>query len=80
MKEVRKRRVFIVIGVLFILVGIILIWFNIPYSPVKRDFQKDIDALISENQLQINDEVFEEEDFTRIEKQSLNLFIISIIL
>lgn len=66
MKEVRKRKVFIVIGVLFILVGIILIWFNIPYSPVKRDFQKDIDALISENQLQINDEVFEEEDFSSL--------------
>ena len=54
------------IGVLLILIGITLIWFRIPYSPVKRDFQKDIDALISENQLQINDEVFEKEDFSNL--------------
>lgn len=64
--KLRKRKMFILIGVLFVLVGIILIWFHIPYSPVKRDFQKDIDTLMSENQLQTTDDVFTEEDFSRL--------------
>ncbi len=56
---------FIVIGVLFVLIAMILIWFHIPYSPVKRDFQNDVDTIMSENQLQIKNEVFTEEDFSR---------------
>ena len=66
MKKVRKRKVFLVIGVLLVLIGMILIWFHIPYSPVKRDFQKDIDTLMSENQLRINNEVFTKEDFSSL--------------
>lgn len=57
---------FILIGVLFVLIGIILIWFHVPYSPVKRDFQNDIGALMSENQLHTNNEVFTEEDFSSL--------------
>lgn len=56
---------FIVIGVLFALIAMILIWFHIPYSPVKRDFQNDVDTIMSENQLQTKNEVFTEEDFSR---------------
>lgn len=55
---------FIVIGVLLVFIGMILIWFHIPYSPVKRDFQKDIDTLMSENQLRTYNEVFTEKDFS----------------
>lgn len=57
---------FILIGGLFVLIGIILIWFYVPYSPVKRDFQNDIDALMSENQLRTNNEVFTKEDFSSL--------------
>lgn len=57
---------YIVIGVLLVLIGTILIWFHIPYSPVKRDFQNDIDALMSENQLQTSNKVFTEEDFNNL--------------
>ena len=57
---------FIVIGVLLVLIGMILIWFHVPYSPVKKDFQNDIDTLISENQLRTNNEVFTEEDFSSL--------------
>ena len=57
---------FIIIGVLLVLIGMILIWFHIPYSFVKRDFQNDINALMSENQLRTNDEVFTEEDFSSL--------------
>lgn len=53
---------FIVIGVLLVLIGMILIWFQIPYSPVKSDFQKNIDTLMSKNRLQTSNEVFTEED------------------
>lgn len=57
---------FLVIGVLCVLIGLILIWFHIPYSPVKRDFQNDIDAVMLQNQLQTNNEVFTEEDFSSL--------------
>ena len=57
---------YIVIGVLLVLIGTILIWFHIPYSPIKRDFQNDIDALMSENQLQTINKVFTEEDFNNL--------------
>ena len=49
--KLRKRKMFIIIGVLLVLIGMILIWFHIPYSPVKSDFQNDIDSLMSENRL-----------------------------
>lgn len=64
--KLRKRKMFILIGGLFVLIGIILIWFYVPYSPVKRDFQNDIDALMSENQLRTNNEVFTKEDFSSL--------------
>ena len=57
---------FITIGVLLVLIGMILLWFHIPYSPVTRGFQNDIDALMSQNQLQINNKVFTEEDFSSL--------------
>lgn len=64
--KLRKRKMFILIGGLFVLIGIILIWFYVPDSPVKRDFQNDIDALMSENQLRTNNEVFTKEDFSSL--------------
>lgn len=57
---------FVVIGALLIIVGIIMIWFNIPYSPVKSDFRKDVDILMSENQLQTTNEEFTEDDFAHL--------------
>ena len=66
MKKVGKRKMFAVIGVMLLFAGLILVWFHIPYSPVKSDFQKDVDTLISENQLQTNHEVFTEKDFSHL--------------
>ena len=57
---------FIVIGVLFALIVMILIWFHIPYSPVKRDIQNDVDTIMFENQLQTKNEVFTEGDFNNL--------------
>lgn len=62
MKKTRERKMIVAFGGLLVLVGMILIWFHIPYSPLKRTFQKDIHAIMSENRLQ-NNEVFTEDDF-----------------
>lgn len=66
MKKERKRKMFIAIGALFIITGMIIIWFQIPYSPVKRDFQKDINRLKTENQLQTEGGVFTQDDFSHL--------------
>lgn len=66
MKKVGKRKMLAVIGVMLLFVGVIFVWFYIPYSPVKGDFQKDVDTLISENQLQTDHEVFTEKDFSHL--------------
>lgn len=57
---------FVVIGVLLIIVGAIMIWFNIPYSPTKSEFNNDVNRLISENKLQNESELFTEEDFSAL--------------
>ena len=66
MKKARKRKMFIAIGVLFVLVGTLTIWFNISYSPVKSNFKNDIATLLTENQLSADDEVFTDSDFSRL--------------
>lgn len=57
---------FIVIGALLLIVGGILIWFHIPYSPVKSEFQKDISNLKSGMPLCKADEVFKSEEFSHL--------------
>lgn len=57
---------FVVIGILLIIVGAIMIWFNISYSPTKSEFNRDIDRLISENKLQNEGELFTEDDFSAL--------------
>ncbi|MGN0735622.1 MAG: DUF6544 family protein, partial [Anaerovoracaceae bacterium] len=64
MKKVRKRKMFIAIGVSFVLIGALMIWLNIPYSPVKKQFQNDISALMTENQLSVDNEDFTDRDFS----------------
>ena len=66
MKKARERKMFVAIGVLLILVGILTIWFNISYSPVKKQFQNDVAALLNENQLSVDNEVFTEKDFSHL--------------
>lgn len=64
--KARKRRMFIVLGIFLVIAGALVIWFNISYSPVKKEFQNDISALMIENQLAIDDEVFTEKDFSHL--------------
>ncbi len=64
--KVRKKRIFIALGILLVIVGALVIWFNIPYSPVKKQFQNDINALLAENQLSVDNELFTEKDFSHL--------------
>lgn len=53
---------YIMLGVLFVLTGLAFIWFHIPYSPIRHDFNKDVKDLIAENQITKN-ERFTKSDF-----------------
>ncbi|MEG2686686.1 MAG: hypothetical protein RR954_06170 [Christensenellaceae bacterium] len=66
MKKDRKRKMMIVLGILLVLIGAIIIWFRVPYSPVKKDFQNDVKALIAENQIRTEQELFAKEDFSKL--------------
>lgn len=66
MKKARKRKMFIALGMLLVIVGALVIWFNIPYSPVKKQFQSDITALLAKNQLSADNELFAEKDFSHL--------------
>lgn len=63
MKKVRNREMLIAIGIIFVLVGVLMVWFNISYSPVKKQFQNDVDSLVENNKLLDENEVFTKEDF-----------------
>lgn len=57
---------FIIIGVFLVLIGVLMIWFNISYSPVKKQFQNDLDVLLAENKLSSVEEVFIDNDFSHL--------------
>lgn len=58
--------IMIIVGIIFILIGLILIWFNIPFSPLKSDFNKDITILISDNNISQSKQVYTNEDFSKL--------------
>ncbi len=55
-----------IIVILLIIIGVVLIWFHIPYSPVKKEFSKDIEALKRENRLGQQGGLFKREDFSQL--------------
>lgn len=63
MKKVRNSEMLIAVGIIFVLVGVLMVWFNISYSPVKKQFQNDVDSLVKNNKLLGENEVFTKEDF-----------------
>lgn len=64
--KARERKMFVAIGVMLVIVGALMIWFAIPYSPVKKQFQNDIAALSAENKLSADGELFTEKDFSQL--------------
>ena len=51
-------------GILLVLIGTLLIWFSLSYSPVKKQFQNDISLLVENNRLSDANEEFTETDFS----------------
>ena len=56
----------VALGILLAIAGILGIWFTIPYSPLKKEFQSKIEALKIQNQLPVGNEVFTETDFSHL--------------
>ncbi len=57
---------FIALGILLVSVGVLVIWLNIPYSPVKKQFQNDVSSLMTKKHLLVDNELFTEEDFSHL--------------
>ena len=57
---------FIVCGILLAVIGTLAIWLNISYSPVKEQFKNDVTALLTENRLTADSELFTEKDFSHL--------------
>jgi hypothetical protein len=58
----RGKKMAVAIGILLILIGIVTVYFNIPYSPVKHRFYQQTDDLIVKDQINASSDVFTEED------------------
>ena len=57
---------YVVLGVILAVVGLLMVWFNISYSPLKKQFEKDTKRLTAENKLETGGEVFTEKDFEHL--------------
>lgn len=57
---------FLILGILVIFIVIVIVWFNIPYSPVKNAFNRNISKQQRENTLQSAKETFSENDFIHL--------------
>ena len=55
-----------ILGILLVIIGLVIVWFNIPFSPTKRAFESDIDSLKAENRLSADGESFTAEDFAAL--------------
>lgn len=62
----KERKMYILICALLVLIGALMIFFNISYSPVKKQFQNDITALMTENRLSVDNTVFTDKDFSHL--------------
>jgi len=57
---------FVVIGAIMIIAGMVMVWFNIPYSQTRTAFEKDTERLIASNRLHTEGEAFSEDDFAHL--------------
>ena len=54
------------VAAVVVLAGGIMLWFWIPFSPVKRRFRKDVSALLEESRGTAKNEIFTQEDFSHL--------------
>lgn len=62
----KGNRVMPALIVIICVIAAVIIWFKIPYSPLKNKFNSDNETLKSNSGLYSNDEVFEEDDFKEL--------------
>lgn len=62
MKKKKRKKMAVLISIATIIL-ILIVWFNIPYSPLKSDFKKDNEELQAKNKLYKSDDVFSAKDF-----------------
>ena len=56
------------IGIFLVIIGLIFVWFYIPYSPLKTRFLKDIESLKNNAKLKVQGRLFKKEDFLHLPK------------
>lgn len=56
-----KNKTMLIIGCLFIIIRLLIIFFNIPYSSLKNEFNNDLEQTIQNTK--IDKDVFTEDDF-----------------
>ncbi|WP_295884396.1 DUF6544 family protein [uncultured Anaerococcus sp.] len=56
-----RKKFMIIIGILLVIIGAIIIYFNISYSPLKNKFNNDLENIINNSKINNND--FTEDDF-----------------
>lgn len=54
------------IGILLAIIGAICVWFFIPYSPIKREFEKDIEGLQKETEHDVKERFFGKDEFSNL--------------
>ena len=59
----RKRKKMIVLISITVVFLLLIVWFCIPYSPLKSDFKKDTEELQTKNMIYTGDEVFTSDEF-----------------
>ncbi|MBE6754618.1 MAG: hypothetical protein E7559_09785 [Ruminococcaceae bacterium] len=65
-RKARKKTVYVAIGAALVIIGAIMIWFNIPYSPVVRQFERDVQRFSVQQSAYSESERFTEEDFAHL--------------
>ena len=61
MKKSKRKRWIVLISIAAVLL-LLIVWFVIPYSPLKSGFKKDVEGLRTENRLYGSDEIFTSQD------------------
>lgn len=62
MKKKKRKKMIVLISIAMVLL-LLIVWFCIPYSPLKADFEKDTEVLQTNNNAYKSDEVFTVADF-----------------
>ena len=63
-----RKRIYIILGMIFTFFAAVLLWFQIPYSPLKEVFVEDVRELVIENCFTPTVHNYQKEDFAEFPK------------